>query len=251
MTDLSADRPGTDHRVELTWDQWSSPGTRLKCSAPTASPCHAVFDCACEVYFDLATDDEGRPTHLDGEPGDPESSRELHTGRFDQHHCHVAEWFDADEPELIGSTTMDVEATWDEGYTFRLLERPTLAAVLTDCHDRSLAAGWWVGADGTDLLAEVSARSTLGNALVAQKMMLITSEVAEAMEGHRKDLVDDHLPHRRTVEVELADAIIRIGDLAGALGLDVAAAVAEKLEYNSRRADHQLSNRMAADGKSY
>ncbi|RZK79787.1 MAG: hypothetical protein EOO85_02735, partial [Pedobacter sp.] len=39
-------------------------------------------------------------------------------------------------------------------------------------------------------------------------LMLIVSEVAEAMEGDRKGLMDDHLPERPMLEVELADAII-------------------------------------------
>ena len=34
------------------------------------------------------------------------------------------------------------------------------------------------------------------------------------MEGARKDLMDTHLKHRSMMEVELADAIIRIFDLA-------------------------------------
>ncbi|XUM19805.1 hypothetical protein ACRAVF_19255 [Bradyrhizobium oligotrophicum S58] len=38
--------------------------------------------------------------------------------------------------------------------------------------------------------------------------MLIVSEIAEAMEGERKSLMDDHLPHRKMVEVELADTLI-------------------------------------------
>lgn len=39
--------------------------------------------------------------------------------------------------------------------------------------------------------------------------MLIVSELAEAMEGHRKSLMDDKLTHRQMIEVELADAVIR------------------------------------------
>ena len=72
-----------------------------------------------------------------------------------------------------------------------------------------------------------------------------------SLEGHRKGLQDDHLPHRPMVEVELADALIRIGDLAGALDLDVAGAVREKLAYNKQRADHKPENRQAAGGKAY
>lgn len=71
------------------------------------------------------------------------------------------------------------------------------------------------------------------------------------MEGHRKGLMDDKLPHRPMIEVELADAVIRIGDLCGALGLDLGGAISEKLIYNSNRADHKLENRKAEGGKKY
>lgn len=45
--------------------------------------------------------------------------------------------------------------------------------------------------------------------------MLIVSEFAECLEGWRKNQKDDHLPHRKATEVELADARIRILDLLG------------------------------------
>lgn len=86
---------------------------------------------------------------------------------------------------------------------------------------------------------------------VGEKLMLIVSELAEAMEGHRKSLPDTHLPHRSALEVELADAVIRIFDLAGGLGLDIGGAIAEKLEYNRTRADHTDTARMSANGKKY
>ena len=85
----------------------------------------------------------------------------------------------------------------------------------------------------------------------ATKIALIHSEVSEALEGHRKNLKDDHLPHRTSVEVELADAIIRILDLAGAMKLDVSGAVIEKLAYNQHRADHKLEVRGENNGKRF
>lgn len=48
-------------------------------------------------------------------------------------------------------------------------------------------------------------------------LCLIHSEISEAMEGERKNLMDDKLPHRRMAEVELADTLIRIFDYAGGL----------------------------------
>lgn len=112
------------------------------------------------------------------------------------------------------------------------------------CHGASAAAGWW-----NDL--ETGAPLVDRPHVVGEKLMLIVSEVSEAMEGHRKGLADDKLPHRPMVEVELADAVIRIADLAGALGLDLGGAIAEKLEYNRNRPDHKPENRKAEGGKKY
>ena len=109
------------------------------------------------------------------------------------------------------------------------------------CHGVAKINGWW-----TDLES--------GEPIVKNHgalFMLIISEVAEAMEGDRKNLMDDHLPHRKMVEVELADALIRIFDTAGGLGLDVGGALIEKLRYNAIRADHKPENRMKNTGKKY
>ncbi len=104
------------------------------------------------------------------------------------------------------------------------------------CYHTSLESGWW--GDRNPMIVPV-------------KLCLIHSEISEAMEGHRRDKMDDHLPHRPAIEVELADAIIRILDLAGGLSLDIEGAILEKLEYNTKRADHKIENRMAAGGKKY
>ena len=86
---------------------------------------------------------------------------------------------------------------------------------------------------------------------VGEMLMLIVSEIAEAMEGHRKGLMDDKLPNRPMIEVELADALIRILDISGGLGLDLAGAFRDKMVYNENREDHKRENRLLPNGKKY
>lgn len=54
---------------------------------------------------------------------------------------------------------------------------------------------------------------------LGEMLMLAVSELSEALEGHRKNLPDDKLPHRSMVEVELADFIIRMLDTAAGIGV--------------------------------
>jgi NTP pyrophosphatase (non-canonical NTP hydrolase) len=114
-------------------------------------------------------------------------------------------------------------------------------AAIVLCHGAARRGGWW-----TDLKTGEPLKRNKGELL-----MLIVSEIAEAMEGERKALMDDHLPGRPMAEVELADALIRICDYAGGHGYDLAAAVAEKLAYNAQRADHKPENRAKPGGKAF
>ena len=111
------------------------------------------------------------------------------------------------------------------------------------CHQASVAGGWW-----NDLK---TGESLKGKRNVPEMLCLIHSEISEAMEAHRKNKMDDKLPHRLGVEVELADALIRIFDLAGGLDLDLAGAFVEKMDFNASREDHKIENRKAAGGKAY
>lgn len=113
-------------------------------------------------------------------------------------------------------------------------------------HGASVAAGWWSHLSSGAMMSPAEV-----HAAVPTKLMLIVSEIAEGMEGHRKGKMDEHLPWRQSLEVELADAVIRIGDLAGALGYDLGAAIAEKMHYNAHRPDHKIEARRSDGGKTY
>ena len=102
------------------------------------------------------------------------------------------------------------------------------------------AAKWWHDADGNRL-----------DRNKGELIALMHSELSEMLEGIRRDTMDDHLPHRKSEEVELADLLIRAFDYAAAYGFDLDATVAEKLAYNAQRADHRHEARTAANGKRF
>jgi hypothetical protein len=85
--------------------------------------------------------------------------------------------------------------------------------------------------------------------VISTKLSLVHSEVSESLEGIRKGLMDDHLPHRKMFDVEIADTFIRLFDVAGAANVDLGGSLAEKFSYNANRADHKKENREAAGGK--
>lgn len=102
------------------------------------------------------------------------------------------------------------------------------------CHYLAKDAGWW-DKDRND----------------GEMIALMHSELSEALEGLRKNSHDDHLPHRKSVEVELVDCLVRIFDFAGARNLDLSGAFMEKLAFNQERQDHKRENRAKEGGKSF
>lgn len=95
----------------------------------------------------------------------------------------------------------------------------TFAALAVDIHQMNYSNGFWDGSQDS----------------FGQKIALVHSELSEALEADRKNLMDDKLPDRPGREVELADAMIRIFDLAGRYGMDLGGALVAKIAYNASR----------------
>ena len=96
-------------------------------------------------------------------------------------------------------------------------------ALAAEIHAGNVAAGWW-----SDPYTGTRIDRNLGELL-----MLVVTELAEAYVGVSGELLDDKLPHRWMYHVEMADAAIRILDIAGSRGMDLAGAWSGDLDLPS------------------
>jgi len=82
---------------------------------------------------------------------------------------------------------------------------------------------------------------------------LMHSELSEALEGERKNLMDDKLPQYPMAVVELIDEFIRKMDYLGAFypHIDIQQVFEDKMAYNAKREDHKHEARLIAGGKQF
>ncbi len=147
-------------------------------------------------------------------------------------HGHKADAPSATPESVLGYKTSDLIAAG------RLLQG--------FCYAASKAGGWH-----NDIHTGAPRTLEQNDEMFPLRIALCHSELSEALEGHRKTLMDDKLPHRKMPEVELADALIREFDLGASLYYDLGGALVEKVIYNLKRLDHKPDSRKKAGGKAY
>ena len=145
--------------------------------------------------------------------------------------------------------------------------------LVMESHSRSKAAGWWHDPiTGYSLIphTELSINEHSEEIIrqwfpyvIATKIALIHSEASEALEAFRTDSMDNKLPQYPGIAVEMADVLIRVGDLIGMLqayakhegrsaeDYNVTEVIEQKFSFNATRPDHALAARRAPNGKKF
>lgn len=97
----------------------------------------------------------------------------------------------------------------------------TISQLVSEAHKNATAHGFW------------NPQPEIGTSLA-----LIHSEISEALEEKRQgnpDIWHADSGKPEGFAIELADAVIRIADLCGYLGIDLESAIIEKMDYNESR----------------
>ena len=146
-------------------------------------------------------------------------------------------------------------------------------------HNASKARGWWHDPlTGHSLIPKNDVDCSKGYCdtanqivelwfpyVIATKIALIHSETSEGLEAYRTDAMDDKIPEFAGITAEMADVLIRIGDLMGCLqayvmkdaergnasAYDLSAAIEAKMLVNAVRPDHNPEARRKPGGKKF
>ena len=170
------------------------------------------------------------------------------------HHCNTCGFYTA---QIINHQNHDLEfienrkdnRKEEEKETF--MESSKIAFVLqmlaTKCNENAEKHGFWE--DETNLLEVVKTNSLLSqngkeglkkrviSLFNSEKIALEMSELAERLETLRKDpeKKDEHCPEFLSIEVEVADLIIRALDFSGRRSLRIGEALVAKMKFNESR----------------
>lgn len=106
----------------------------------------------------------------------------------------------------------------------------TITELVEKAHDNAVNHGFWDDVEEMLLLnpGDGDTRKQYINRVVGCCLMLMTSELGEAIEAWR------HGDEEEFAE-ELADVMIRLGDFAGFMQVDLEKAVADKMAKNAKR----------------
>ena len=119
--------------------------------------------------------------------------------------------------------------------------------VQSEMYATAVSKGWWDPSADVAMLTEHFSME-LSSPEIAEAWERVTerdpgtmvalmhSELSEALEGMRhNNPPDEHCPDYSSVEIELADVIIRIMDYAERHNLDIAGALVAKANFNATR----------------
>lgn len=107
-----------------------------------------------------------------------------------------------------------------------------------NAHGNSAARGFWSQQDALEALVKNDPELSgyVDQLMTGHRLCLVTTETSEMMEGVRTgNGADQHLPEFRCDEIEAADQLIRIFDLARRRNMRLGLALVAKLEYNLSR----------------
>lgn len=126
------------------------------------------------------------------------------------------EWFNGVIAEIIIKHAKTLKTSEDSIYQ-------GISEGVVACHRNAVSKEWWNPAP-----------------TFPEALMLVVSELAEALEDYRGTLEPKHIHETTTgkpigIPVEMADVIIRVFDLCGGFKIPLAEAVALKMEYNKTR----------------
>lgn len=115
----------------------------------------------------------------------------------------------------------------------------TIEALVERAHTNSAMKGFW----NEFTSAENAGDESKLRALINEKLLLVVSEITEAMEelrsGHKpEEIYTGDAGKPEGFGVEVADALIRLFDLVGGLEIPIGDIVLQKMGYNSESRGH-------------